>query len=359
MAVIDMRSDTVTKPTQAMRKAMMEAEVGDDVYGEDMTVKNLQEKMAALLGKESALFFPSGTMSNLAAIMAHANERGDEVLLGDRSHIAVWEQGGVSTLGGVFARQVRNLSDGRLDLEDLQTKIYSGGYDGHYCHTKVIVIENTHNYCGGSPISLDHMEAVACIAHAHSLKIHVDGARLFNASTALKVGPDELVKHADSVSVCLSKGLGAPVGSLLVGSRDVIDRCHRIRKSLGGGMRQIGVLAAAGIVALDTVRPLLVKDHENAKRLAIGIANMKDLGVSVDMNTVRSNMVLISIKRDDLIANQFCELLQANDEDGKVVKMSRQGTSRDLVRAVLHHQISSEDVDIALEKVKSVLIKTY
>lgn len=360
--VVDMRSDTVTTPTVAMRAAMADATVGDDVYGDDPTVLSLQNKMAALLGKEAGLFFPTGTMSNLAALMSHAREKGDEIILGDRSHISIWEQGSISCLGGIFPRQVRNNPDGTLDLDELVSKIHPGGHDGHYCLTKAIVIENTSNYCCGAPIGLDYMEDLASIAKKYRLKIHVDGARIFNAAVALGVEPKELVKHAETVSVCLSKGLGAPVGTLLLGTRETIDRCHRIRKVLGGGMRQVGVLAAPALVAMETVLPLLGRDHENARRFATGISALNEFGLKVDVERVRTNMVLFSIEREDLGAGKFCELLEDENSTKSPpflrAKMLPQG-SRQIIRAVLHHQISSDDVDAVIEKMRNVLSIKY
>ncbi|XP_003385045.2 PREDICTED: probable low-specificity L-threonine aldolase 2 [Amphimedon queenslandica] len=361
--VVDMRSDTVTTPTEPMRAAMAGAAVGDDVYGEDPTAIALQGKMASLLGKEAGLFLPTGTMSNLAALMCHANGRGEEVILGDRSHISIWEQGAIASLGGIFPRQVRNNPDGTLDLDELVSKIHPGGHDGHYCLTKAIVIENTQNFCGGAPISPEYMDKVASIARKHSLKIHVDGARLFNAATALDVEAKELVKHADTVSVCLSKGLGAPVGSVLVGSKETIDRCHRIRKALGGGMRQIGVLAAPGLVALETILPLLKTDHENAKLFAQGVAGFGEFGVTVDVERVRSNMVLFSIERDDLRAERFCEFMEEEGSSDSPpflkARLLAQGTDGKVVRAVFHHQVSREDTEDVLKKMRNILSKKY
>ena len=358
--VIDMRSDTVTTPTQKMKEAMMQAKVGDDVYGEDPTVILLQNKIAALLNKESALFFPSGTMSNLVGIMAHANTRGDEVILGDRSHIAIWEQGSISQVGGVFARQVKNLDDGTLDLDDLQSKIHKGGFDGHYCHTQAIIIENTHNYCYGSPITIDYMDKIVSIARDNDLKIHVDGARLFNAATALGVHVSELVKHANSVNVCLSKGLGAPVGSMLIGSSDFIACCHRIRKSLGGGMRQVGMLAAAGIFALDNHAPLLHVDHDNAKQLAHGLAKMVEVGASINVDYVHTNMVMFSLDRPDLSPEKFCNLLlQPINETAPIIKMIPRGCPHKIIRAVIHHQINKDDIDFTLTRIQQILKQSY
>lgn len=356
--VIDIRSDTVTKPTKEMREAMMAAVVDDDVYGDDPTVKELQEKMATLLNKESGLFFPSGTMSNLAGIMAHASARGDEVLLGDRSHIALYEQGSISSLGGVFARQLKNFSDGTFDLEEMKSKIHLGGRDGHLCHTRAVVIENTHNYCCGTPVTLDFTKKVSKIAKEYGLKLHIDGARVFNAATALGVPVSEVVKEADSVSVCLSKGLGAPVGTVLVGSKDFIDRCHRIRKSLGGGMRQVGILAAAGIVALDTIAPRLSTDHENAKYFAGGLSNLSDYGLSIDVSTVKSNMVMFSLERNDLSAERFCEIL-GNPINASAPVIKACPKTEKIIRFVTHHQVTREDIDLMLETMEDVLKQKY
>ena len=355
--VIDMRSDTVTKPTAEMRSAMMAAEVGDDVYQEDPTVNKLQEKMASLLNKESALFFPSGTMSNLTCIMAHASQRGSEVLVGDKSHIANWEQGNISTIGGVFAHQIKNNKDGTLDLHELRSSIYTG-QDNHNCLTKAIALENTHNFCCGAPLSLEYIEQVSCIAKSNGIKLHIDGARLFNAATALGIHPSEIVKNADSVSVCLSKGLGAPVGSLVSGSKEFIQQCGRIRKSLGGGMRQVGVLAAAGIVAIDTIAPLLYKDHDNAQHLANGLYKLRDHGISIDISTVRTNMVMFNIKRDDLSADRFCELLDnpVDSSEAPVVKIAKQSN---IIRVVVHHQVTRDDINLALERISDILKEKY
>ncbi|MEZ4683833.1 MAG: low-specificity L-threonine aldolase [Caldilineaceae bacterium] len=245
--ILDLRSDTVTKPTAAMRQAMAEAEVGDDVYGEDPTINRLEAMTAEMLGKEAALYVASGTMGNLTAVLAHCN-RGDEIILGDRCHIFRSEQGGAAALGGVHPMAIRNQADGTLDLAEVEANIR--GDNEHYPVTKLICVENTHNFCGGRVLSLDYMDAIGDLAHQHGLKLHVDGARLWNAAVALGVAPARLLKHADTASVCLSKGLAAPVGSLVAGDKAFIARARRMRKVAGGGMRQAGILAAAGIVAI-------------------------------------------------------------------------------------------------------------
>lgn len=353
-AVIDMLSDTVTKPTQEMRVAMMNAEVGDDVYNEDPTVCILQKRIASMLGKEAALFFPSGTMANITALMVHASKRGDEIIIGDRSHICIWEQGGVAQLGGIFPRQVRNLENGTLDLDELETKLQTGGRDGHFCNTKLVCVENTHNFSGGRVLSLEYMEKLHAITNKNGLLIHVDGARLFNAATALNVEPAVLVQYADSVSTCLSKAIGAPIGSVLSGSQAFIDEAHRIRKVLGGGMRQVGVLAAAAIVGLDTVLPHFERDHRNAKLLAQLLSKCPRL--VIDLEQVQTNMVLFSISSSyKLSGNELIKRLEnpSDPTTTPVVRISEMDKTR--LRAVLHHQVSEEDVKIAAKRISEAL----
>lgn len=292
MDIVDLRSDTVTNPTIEMRAAMAEAVVGDDVYGEDPTINRLEEMAAALLGKEAALFVPSGTMSNLAAILAHCG-RGDEVILGDKAHTVLFEAGGISALGGVHSRQVPNQPDGTLKLEDILGAIRSE--DAHHPISRLVGLENTHNRCGGVALSEAYTRAVGELAHAHGLMVHLDGARLFNAAVAQQVEARALADPVDSVSFCLSKGLCAPVGSLLCGSDKFIYCARRIRKQLGGGMRQAGVLAAAGIIALETMIDRLGQDHARARSLAAGLASIP--GLTLDPGTPYTNMVFLGLDR--------------------------------------------------------------
>ena len=252
MNYIDLRSDTVTQPTPAMREAMAKADVGDDVYGEDPTVNELQAKAASMLGKEAGLFVPSGTMGNLAAILAHCN-RGDEIILGNLAHTFLFEAGGIAALGGVHPHTLPNQPDGRIDLDDIREAIRPD--NPHMPITRAVTIENTHNRCGGVPLTVEYTQAVGDLAHENGLSLHLDGARIFDAAAALDVDVKELTDPVDSVTFCLSKGLCAPVGSIICGSTEFIQRAHRIRKQLGGGMRQAGILAAAGIVALDEIVP--------------------------------------------------------------------------------------------------------
>jgi threonine aldolase len=272
---IDLRSDTVTKPTPAMLEAMATAPVGDDVYGEDPTVTRLEAIVAELAGKEAAVFVPSGTMGNLIAVLSHCG-RGDEMILGDQSHIHFYEQGGTAALGGVHPRTLRNRADGTLDLREVEAAIR--GDNEHFPVTRLVCLETTQNRCGGVVLPLDYMDAAGELAHRHGLPLHVDGARLWNAAVQLGVSPARLLQGADSASLCLSKGLAAPVGSVVVGSAAFIRKVRRNRKVVGGGMRQAGVIAAAGIVAVTAMVERLADDHENARALARGLAEIEGLG---------------------------------------------------------------------------------
>ena len=353
--IVDLRSDTVTKPTEEMRVAMFEAEVGDDVFGDDPTVQQLEEAAAEMLGKEAALFVPSGTMGNLVAVMCHCWGRGEEVLLGDKSHMSLFEQGGIAQIGNVHTRTVTNLPDGTLDLAELESKIMPK--DDHKTITRLVAVENTHNLMGGTVIHLEYMDKVAKLISGRDIRLHVDGARLFNAATALGVPAAKLVEHADSVSFCLSKGLGAPVGSVLVGKADFIARARRVRKSLGGGMRQVGVLAAPGLIALKTMSQRLQIDHNMAQVLAKGLASMANLGVEIDPANVQTNIVVFSVVRSDMSAIEFVEKLgrPEGQGEGKVVIVRMCSLSEVRVRAVLHHQVNREDVEAALRRVREVL----
>ena len=344
MNTIDLRSDTVTQPTAAMRAAMAQAEVGDDVYGEDPTVNRMERMAAELVGKEAGLFLPSGTMGNLTAILAHCG-RGDEVILGDKAHTFLFEAGGISALGGVHSHQVPNQPDGTLALEDIQAAIR--GDDPHFPITRLITLENTHNRCGGVVLSVEYTRAVAELAFQRRLAVHLDGARLFNAAIALDVEAKDLTKPVDSVTFCLSKALCAPVGSVLCGSRAFITRAHRIRKQLGGGMRQAGVLAAAGIVALETMIERLAEDHERARKLADGLARIPGLAIDARPAT---NMVFISLAEDTapLTASQVVERLA---ERG--VKIGKAG--HNTFRLVTHYWIDDEAVERAVAAFGEVL----
>jgi threonine aldolase len=287
---IDLRSDTVTHPTEAMRQEMANAAVGDDVFGEDPTINKLQKIAADRMGKEAGLFVPSGTMGNLAAILAHCG-RGDEVILGNKAHTFLYEAGGISALGGVHSCQLPNQEDGTLRLEDIQAAVRSK--DAHQPISRLVCLENTHNRCGGVALTAEYTRAVGEIAADKGLFLHLDGARIFNAAVALGISASQLAEPSDSVTFCLSKGLSAPVGSILCGNMEFIAKAHRIRKQLGGGMRQAGIVAAAGIVALETMVDRLADDHKRARDLAHGLANLPWL--ILDEGSPYTNMIFMSL----------------------------------------------------------------
>lgn len=341
--VIDLRSDTVTKPTAAMREAMAAAEVGDDVYGEDPTVNQLEAIVAEMLGMEAAVFVASGTMGNLISVLSHCG-RGDEMILGDYAHIFRAEQGGAAALGGVHPHTVRNQPDGTLDLDEVAAAIRAD--DPHNPITRLICLENTQNFCGGRVLSAEYMDAAGELAHERGLKLHVDGARLWNAAVALNVSPARLVKAADSVSVCLSKGLGAPVGSVVAGSAEFVEQARRNRKVVGGSMRQAGVLAAAGIVAVTEMVERLADDHANAKALAEGLAQLE--GIEVDPSTVETNIVFFVLNRPDITPVQLAQALR---NEGILLNAS----SARRMRAVLNHHVTAEDIPTVLAAFEQAL----
>ena len=343
MHIIDLRSDTITHPTPAMRAAMARAEVGDDVFGDDPTVNRLQEMAAARLGKEAALFVASGTMGNLVALLTYC-ARGEEIIMGHLAHTFLNEQGGTAAVGGIHTRTVPNQPDGTLHLNDLAAAIR--GDDDHYPITRVICLENTQNRCGGTVLDVAYTQAVGELAHRHGLRLHIDGARIFNAAVALGVDVRALAAPADSVSFCLSKGLAAPVGSLVVGSRAFIARARRNRKVVGGGMRQAGILAAAGIVALEEMVDRLAEDHANAQVLAQGLAQVP--GLAVDLARVQTNIVYFDRLRPAMTPAQLADALGARG----VRLLPAGGRS---LRAVTHYQVSRGDIERALDVVGDVL----
>jgi threonine aldolase len=352
--MIDLRSDTVTLPTPAMREAMYKAEVGDDVYHEDPTINRLQAMAAERLGKEAAMFVPSGTMGNTASILAQAG-RGEAVIVGNKSHIYHYEEGGASTLGGSPMVVVQTAPDGMLDPHDILINI-SDGSDEHSAPSAVLCIENTHNRCGGAVLSLEQVEQLTDLAHSHGLVVHMDGARVFNASIALNIPVSTLVRTVDSVMFCLSKGLSAPVGSMVVGSRDFIQRALRMRKLLGGGMRQAGVLAAAGIVALEQMVDRLVEDHETSKQLAFGLADYPQIDINVD--TVKTNMVMFSVRNsqhEPMGEEETMQFLSKAREQGVLMGHIGQGK----IRAVTHHGINDANITTALTGIRRALIESH
>jgi len=341
MKVIDLRSDTVTHPTPEMRRAMFEAEVGDDVYGEDPTVNRLEAMAAQMLGKEAALLTTSGTQSNLIAVLTHAN-RGEEVIVGDEAHILWYEVGGAAALGGVILRTVPTDKRGCLGLDDIGRAVREN--DIHYPRTALVCLENTHNRCGGTVLTPDYTDQVCSLAHQRGLKVHLDGARIFNAAVALGISASALTRNVDSVAFCLSKGLSAPVGSLLCGSQEFVERARKFRKMLGGGMRQAGVIAAAGIVALQTMINRLAEDHANAKRLAQGLESME--GIKLAQDEVHTNIVMFHLSAELPVAEFWEELSKVGVKIGL-----RNGRP---FRAVTHRMVSSSDIDEALERIETV-----
>lgn len=338
---IDLRSDTVTWPTPEMRQAMAEAAVGDDVFGEDPTVNALQEAAARRLGKEAGLFVASGTMGNLIAVLAHCG-RGDEVILGDKAHTFVYEAGGIAALGGVHPHTVPVQPDGTLPLQAIEAAIRPDNV--HMPVTRLIALENTQGTVGGVPLSKAYTDAVGQLARAHGLALHIDGARIFNAATALGCDVAELVAAADSVSFCLSKGLCAPVGSVLVGSREFIARAHRVRKMVGGGMRQAGILAAAGLIALEKMTLRLAEDHANARRLAEGLAALPQF--DVDLAQVQTNMVFFSLRPEvPISAPELVERLKRHNVWIMAMNERR-------FRAVTHYWIRPEHIDLVLSAIE-------
>jgi threonine aldolase len=343
MRIIDLRSDTVTLPTQEMLDAIPGTRLGDDVFGEDLTTKGLEKIAAELVGKEAALLVPSGTMGNLICTLTHC-ARGEEVILGDKSHMFINEAGGMAALGGINPHIVLNRPDGTMDLKDIEAAVR--GDNIHYPRTRLICLENTHNICNGAPLTPEYIDAVAEIARRHNISVHLDGARIFNAAVALGVKADEFTRNVDSLIFCLSKGLSAPIGSVVCGSKKFTAEALRNRKLLGGGMRQTGIIAAPGIIALERMVDRLDEDHKNARRLAQGIARIP--GLSIDPERIKTNILYFDITSKGLTAD---ELVAKSDRKG--IKFLRLGPST--FRMVTHYGIDSEDVDRALECLNEVM----
>jgi len=360
MVRIDLRSDTVTKPTDEMRRAMAAAEVGDDVFGDDPTVNALEERGAELLGKEAGLFVASGSMGNLVSLLAHL-PRGHEAIAGASTHTVMDEAGGHAVVAGATVRALTERPDGTMDPTDIR-EAFRDPTDLHEPITGLVVIENTHSHSGGRPLPLDYVRTVAAIAHDRGVPLHIDGARLFNASVALGVTPLALAAPADTVTFCLSKGLAAPVGSLVVGPREFIARARRARKLVGGGMRQVGILAAAGLVALQDGRAgmidRLADDHANARRLAEGLAELTEIespgGIAqpdpgpLDVERIVTNFVLFRVQRD---RSAFLAALEAR---GVLMVPYANGS----IRAVTHHGIGAADIERVVAVVREVLRET-
>ena len=338
MNIIDLRSDTVTQPTNEMREAMKNAVVGDDVYNEDPTILSLEERISKLFNKESALFFPSGTMSNLTALLTWCNVRGSEVIVGDKSHIFLFEQAGACQFGGICYRSIKNNDDGTMDLCDIENSIREN--DIHEPITKLICIENTHNCCGGKILPLEFISQLRNLTNSYPLPIHMDGARIWNAITETNIKPDIIVKDIDSISVCLSKGLGAPVGSILLGSKNFINNARRIRKALGGGMRQCGILAAAALIALDDFENnILHFDHIKTKKIFNKLINLKNMRLH---SNIQTNIIFIDILNG--LTKQIYNLLKE-----KNILVSY--WSSKLLRIVIHRDITDENIDFIISSI--------
>jgi threonine aldolase len=346
MGIIDLRSDTVTRPTPAMRRAMAEAEVGDDVYGEDPTINRLQERAAEVFEKEAALFLPTGSMANQIAVKLHTRP-GEEVVIEERGHIYNYEMAAMSAVSGALARPV-NSGDGSgvLTWEEVRAAVHANDAPYYVARTGLVALENSHNLAGGAVMTRERTEEICEGAHSLGVPVHLDGARIFNAAAALGETVAALARPADSVMFCLSKGLGAPVGSLLLGGRGFIEDARRWRKLLGGGMRQAGVLAAAGLVALEETPPQLEEDHANARRLAEGVSELP--GVRIDPERVRTNIVLFDVAETGRPADRLCARLR--EEHG--VLCSGFGDS---IRMVTHYDVSRADIDAALGALKAVV----
>uniref|UniRef100_A0A7S0R8C3 Aromatic amino acid beta-eliminating lyase/threonine aldolase domain-containing protein n=1 Tax=Pyramimonas obovata TaxID=1411642 RepID=A0A7S0R8C3_9CHLO len=342
---VDLRSDTVTTPTASMRVAMALATCGDDVFADDPTVNALEKECATMFEKEAALFVPTGTMGNLISVLVHCETRASEVILGDASHIHIYEQGGISQFGGVHPRPLPNLPDGTIDLELVKQTIRPD--DVHFPTTRLLVLENTHNKKGGRVLKLEYLDAAGKLCREHGLKLHVDGARIFNASAAMGVPVARLLRDADSASICFSKALGAPAGSIIVGSHEFIAKSRRTRKALGGGLRQVGTLAAAALVGLRETPALLAHDHENAQLLAAGVNTIAPDLISVDMASVESNLVYINVS-PPLTAAPIMD--ECNKRGVRILAIGPQ-----TLRAVCHHQVSKEGALRAVEVLKEAV----
>ena len=342
MKIIDLRSDTVTLPTDEMRQAIFRADLGDDVFSEDPTTNLLEQRTAAIMGKEAALLVASGTMGNLVCTLTHCR-RGEEVILGDKAHMFLNEAGGMSALGGIHPHVITNQDDGTMHLEDIEAAIR--GDNVHFPRTRLICLENTHNRCYGAALTPAYMASVADLAKRHNLALHLDGARIFNAAVLLKVDVREFTRHTDSVSFCLSKGLSAPIGSIVCGSKKFISEARRTRKVLGGGMRQSGIIAAAGMIAVEKMVGRLAEDHANARILAQGIGQIP--GLSLKLANIHTNIVYFDLVHEKIAAD---DLVRQSGNQG--LKFLRTDAKR--FRMLTHYGIEKNDITAALDILKAV-----
>jgi len=342
LRTVELRSDTFTLPNESMRAAIAAADIGDDVFGEDPSVNRLQEMAAEIMGKEAALFVPSGTMANLVSLLSHCR-RGDEIYLGNRSHIFLYEAGSSAAVGGIHPHPLPNNEDGTLNLDDIENAVRSD--NPHYPRSRLLCLENTHNMCWGSPLSLGYTREALALAKNMGLRAHLDGARLFNAALAEGTTPKGLADGFDSVSFCLSKGLGAPVGSLVCGSGDFVQTALRMRKQLGGGMRQAGIIAAGGIYALENMVERLADDHAMARRLAKGISTIE--GLEIPVERVKTNILFCDVVAEGMTAADVAERAAAHG-----VRLLPTGPRR--LRLVTHYGLTMADIDHALEILQTI-----
>ncbi len=343
MQVIDLRSDTVTLPSKEIKQAIFDAELGDDVFQEDKNVNLLEKQAANLSGKESALLVPSGTMGNLISFLVHC-PRGTEAILGNKSHTFIYEAGGISAFGGIHSHQLQNSDEGLMDLAEIKQAIRLDNV--HFPQTSLISLENTHNMCFGSPISKDYIDEVSNIAKENKLKLHVDGARIFNATTALNISLKDMIDNVDSITFCLSKGLACPIGSIICGSKEFIHLARRMRKVLGGGMRQAGIIAAAGLIAINQLESQIQDDHLNAQLLSDGINNIN--GLNVDCDKVKTNIIYFELKSKTISSTEL------------LTKMKNSGilffeVSPNKYRLVTHYGITKSDIKYTLSSFQKVL----
>ena len=353
--IIDLRSDTVTLPSNEMRNTIATAKLGDDVFSEDPTINQLQKEAATIMGKEAALLVPSGTMGNLISILVHC-QRGTEIILGDLAHTFIYEAGGISAFGGIHSRQLKNQIDGTLKIEEIKSSIRTK--NDHFPITSAITLENTHNLCNGYPLSPDYTKIVASIAHENNMKLHIDGARIFNASIALNVDVKNLVKNVDSVTFCLSKGLAAPIGSIICGNQNFIEHAKRIRKALGGGMRQAGIIAAAGIFALKNIEEQIRQDHLNIKKLSQAIDNIN--GLNIDLNSIKTNILYFNIDNNIQRSKHLAD--QTQNVSSYPFEISLHGvkffeSKPNRFRLVTHYGITNEDINRTIIELSKMIKK--
>ncbi|KAK4874184.1 hypothetical protein RN001_013544 [Aquatica leii] len=353
--VVDIRTDTITKPTPAMRKVMAVAEVGDSVFGEDPTVNELERRCAELMGKEDAVYLPSGTMCNLIAIMVYCNKHGTEFIAGDRSHTFLYEQGGAAVLAGVQCSLIPNNPDGTFSLDLVKERIRVNT-DFHEPSTALIIVENTHNMCGGKVLPLEWLDSLAQIAQQYDVPIHMDGARLMHAVVQSGISAKRIARDMESVFFCLSKGLACPMGSVLCGKKSFITQAKRLRKMLGGGVRQVGIIAAAGLLALDEMIDRLQIDHDHVYQIAKAIDSMESKIFRVDLSSVQTNILMISLDTRVVTAKQVLQKLAMVSETDEVkVSVQAGAPSPSVIRLVLHWEITSDDVRCAIDKIKMVM----